>query len=121
MTHLFEVGQIVRRYDTKRLYRIIGLATDVDLLEVQDVNTGINEGFLHPDNVELFEYTHNAGSYQLGDEVRMFGYEGTWFVLYFITSRLHGELLVAVENSYGKLEVVPAHYVKPIPLQQPEE
>jgi len=106
----FEVDQIVRAAGSPFTYKVKGFL--FELVECQDVKGG-NPVFFHPDQLELFTYEREGHvPYSVGDQVRAFGYEGIWTVLYFTKSRLHDDLLAVIENLDGACHPVLAHYVR---------
>lgn len=114
MNTQFEVGQIIRQsgVEGSPTYKVEGFV--MDLLMVRCTDGVWEEEFFHPDQVELYEFSCNIGTYKIGDRVRVLGFEGEWTVLNFTQSCCSGELLAVLENFDGVACPVEAHYVNKI-------
>jgi len=106
----YTTGQIVRTRPLEdgsfSIYEIEGF--HLDLMEVREIGficgfeTYADETeFLHPDQVELFEFECNVGKYRLGDTVRAMGLNGTFTAISFYQMRTTGEINCTIKAPDG--------------------
>lgn len=111
------VGQIVRTYPMMDGY--------FETFEVEGINGDVvtvrnTEGICEDETwtrsmLELFKFESPCGSYEIGDDVTAYGYEGKWKVLHFAQdyrSSTQAEWNVALQHENGKTRLFyPANLV----------
>lgn len=114
----FNPGHVIRNYplkdgsfDTFEIREIHG-----DVLTVYNTREICEAETWRLSEVELFSFTGNCGTYEIGDKVRAMGYEGTWTVEHFAQdyrSSSQGEWSVSLLHENGRTRLFyPAHYAK---------